>query len=269
LTSTLAPTQVPVPDPTAQLNFTILQQELKEEHRPTTPTQTVLVEELALIIWKLQYLPRVEHRLLNTPLDRPETPQPDPAHLTPHPRLDHAGDPTAAILALHLSQDTPTPLTRLHSLHHRLQSRLNSILNQLRQSRKDQQQHDGNDAQSLRAQRARERANHQVMNEEIEKVKRNIEQRATEARLQRQPEQTAAARNEPTVTAPSPDPLSPFTIQHSEFPPPTAPARIEPTFPSTNPKSPTAPAQIKPTFPQNTPPGHPFTLESLPPNPVT
>ena len=30
------------------------------------------------------------------------------------------------------------------TLHHRLQSRLNSILNQLRQSRKDQQQHAGN-----------------------------------------------------------------------------------------------------------------------------
>src|SRR3954469_191332 len=185
LTSTLPPTQVPVPDPTAQLNFTILTQELKEEHRPTTPTQTVLVEELALIIWKLQYLPRVEHRLLNTPLDRPATPLPDPAHITPHPRLDHEGDPTAAILALHLSQDTPTPLTRLLSLHHRLQSRLNSILNQLRQSRKDQEHHAGNDDRSLRAQRARDRANHQVMNEEIEKVKHNIEERATKTRLQR------------------------------------------------------------------------------------
>src|SRR3954468_1206765 len=83
LTATLPPTAVPVPDPTAQLTFTTLSQELKEEHRPTTPTQTVLVEELALVIWKLQYLPRVEHRLLNTPLDRPETPQPDPTHITP------------------------------------------------------------------------------------------------------------------------------------------------------------------------------------------
>src|SRR3954462_12406257 len=54
LTSSLPPTAVPVPDPTAQLAFTTLTQELKEEHRPTTPTQTVLVEELALIIWKLQ-----------------------------------------------------------------------------------------------------------------------------------------------------------------------------------------------------------------------
>src|SRR3954469_8751670 len=37
----------PVPDPTAQLAFTTLTQELKDEHRPSTPTQTVLVEELA------------------------------------------------------------------------------------------------------------------------------------------------------------------------------------------------------------------------------
>src|SRR4051812_9188058 len=58
LTATLPPTAVPVPDPTAQLAFTTLKQELTEEHRPTTPTQSVLVEELALVIWKLQYLPR-------------------------------------------------------------------------------------------------------------------------------------------------------------------------------------------------------------------
>src|SRR4051812_1390861 len=42
LTSPLPPTQLPVPDPTAQLSFTTLSQELIEEHRPTTPTQQVL-----------------------------------------------------------------------------------------------------------------------------------------------------------------------------------------------------------------------------------
>ena len=95
LTSTLPPTQVPVPDPTAQLSFTTLTQELKEEHRPTTPTQTVLIEELALVIWKLQYLPRVEHRLFNTPLadDRPQTPEHPPQRrpLFANVKLQHLG----------------------------------------------------------------------------------------------------------------------------------------------------------------------------------
>src|SRR3954471_24007271 len=67
LTATLPPTAVPVPDPTAPLTFTTLSQELKEDQRPSPPTQPVLVEELAWVIWKLQY------RLFNTPLasDRP------------------------------------------------------------------------------------------------------------------------------------------------------------------------------------------------------
>ncbi|MDB5318862.1 MAG: hypothetical protein JWN40_493, partial [Phycisphaerales bacterium] len=68
LTSTLPPTAVPVPDPTAQLTYTTLIQELIEEHRPTTPTQHTHLDELTHIIWKLQYIPRIEHRLLNTPL---------------------------------------------------------------------------------------------------------------------------------------------------------------------------------------------------------
>jgi hypothetical protein len=251
LSSALPPTEVPVPDPTAQLAYTTLQQELKEEHRPTTPTQTVLVEELALVIWKLQYLPRVEHRLFNTPLNCPETPQPDPAHLTLHPRLDNEADPTAAILALHLMQDRPTPLTRLQSLHHRLQSRLNSILNQLRYLRKDQQLHNQRDAELQRAQRnaqtdriltqrAIDEKNHREMDEAIEVTKRNIEQRQREQR---------AAFAQPAMASQS------LAVSRTNSPTPSktcqsAPAQNEPTQRSLNSQSAIPNPQSEPPKPQ-------------------
>src|SRR5712671_1310816 len=123
LSATTPPTQVPVPDPTATLAYTTLKQELIEEHRPTTPTQHTRLDELTLIIWKLQYLPRIEHRLLNTPLDRPQTPQPNPAHLTLHPRLDHEGDPTAAIYAGHAIPSRP-PSWRSRIRPHRNRNRM-------------------------------------------------------------------------------------------------------------------------------------------------
>ena len=242
LTSTLAPNQLPVPDPTAQLAYTTLKQELAEEHRPTTPTQHTLLDELTLIIWKLQYIPRIEHRLLNTPLpdDRPQTPQPDPSHITPHPRLDHEADPTAAVYALHLMQDEPTALLRLHNLHHRLQARLNSILNQLRRLRVDAQlnHHDDNDRQrALRnaqtdralahrtaqyaAERKRDHDTLTQMNNEIRDRNRKEEEQARRDRLQAL---QAPVQIEPTAPA-LPLQHSQFSIQHS----PTAPAQNEPT----------------------------------------
>ncbi len=188
LTSTLPPNALPVPDPTANLSFDILKQELTQEHRPTTPTQKLLLDELTLIVWKLQYIPRIEHRLLNTPLpdDRPTTPQPNPAHITLHPRLDHEADPTAAVYALHLMQDQPTALTRLLNLQHRLQARLNSILNQLRRLRIDQKLHHHDDNDLQRALRNAE-------------TDRTLHQRALEAQNQRAVEQgRTPARIEPT-----------------------------------------------------------------------
>ncbi|MDB5322862.1 MAG: hypothetical protein JWN40_4493 [Phycisphaerales bacterium] len=233
LTANTPPHQLPVPDPTANLTFDILKRELTEEHRPTTPTQRTLLDELTLIIWKLQYIPRIEHRLLNTPHpeDRPKTPQPNPAHLTPHPRLDHEGDPTAAVYALHLSQDTPTPLTRLFNLQHRLQARLNSILNQLRRLRKDHQLHHEDDQDLCRAQRNAE-------------VDQTLHQRALDAQNQRAIEQgRAPARIEPT----SPPIRNP---QSAIGNPPNAPAQIEPT---STPPTPVALNLISPTM-RNSPP---------------
>ncbi|MDB5323693.1 MAG: hypothetical protein JWN40_5324, partial [Phycisphaerales bacterium] len=199
-------------------------------------TQHTLLDELTLIIWKLQYIPRIEHRLLNTPLDRAQTPQPNPAHLTPHPRLDHEGDPTAAIYALHLSQDTPTPLTRLLNLQHRLQARLNSILNQLRRLRIDQQllHHDDNDRQrALRnaqtdralahrtAQYAAERkTDHDTLTQMTNEIRnRQQEEAARRDRLQ------APVQIEPTQYTP---PLR-VSVPLCHIPPAHTPAQNEPT----------------------------------------
>ena len=209
LTASTPPTDHPVPDPTANLAFTTLLQELKDEHHPATATQITLVEELALVIWKLQYLPRIEHRLLNTPLDptaHPPTPQPNPQHLTPHPRLDspvdHPQDPTAAVYAQHLAQDRPTPLTRVEQLHHRLQARLTSLCNQLRRLRKDQQQrHDddnGNHAAAAQRYNRAHKQDHDALSEEVEGMRARLRQREEDARRERQRDDA------PTPSAPSP-----------------------------------------------------------------
>ena len=201
LTASTPPTQVPVPDPTANLAFTTLLQELKDEHHPATATQITLVEELALVIWKLQYLPRIEHRLLNTPLDptaHPPTPQPNPQHLTPHPRLDspvdHPQDPTAAVYAQHLAQDRPTPLTRVEQLHHRLQARLSSLCNQLRRLRKDQRDQDDPAAAARRYNRAHQE-DHDALSEETDRIRARNRQRDQDARQERQRE-----HDQPTET---------------------------------------------------------------------
>jgi hypothetical protein len=239
LTSATPPTQHPVPDPTANLAYTALLQELTEEHRPTTPTQKILVDELALIVWKLQYLPRIEHRLLNTPLDpaaHPDTPQPDPQHLTPHPRLDHEADPTAAVWAQHLAQHTPTPLTRLHALHHRLQARLNSLLNQLRRLRTDHRLHHLDDQDLARAQRnartdqqlaqrhaelERERKrDHDTLTQMVNDIRdRNHHRDQQQARLHA-PDVEAPAQNEPT-SLPTPIPNPQSAIANPQYSPPS------------------------------------------------
>jgi hypothetical protein len=267
LTSSTPPTDLPVPDPTAQLEFTTTLQELTEEHRPVTPTQHLLVRELALVSWKLQYVPRVEHRLLNTPLDL-DAPEPDPAHVTPHPRLDHPADPTARVLAAHFAQGRPTPLTRLLNYHHRLQARVSSLLNQLRRLRRDQQnQHDDDTGETWR--RAYDRRNNtpaarEPLEAELRRIHHDNRRKAEQARhahdLDDPPEpantcqsapnpanarQTTPshtpAQNEPTpanrstsdacVVAPPPNPPSPTPACNPVQPDatPDAPAQNEPT----------------------------------------
>ena len=213
LTSTAPPSDLPVPDPCAQLEYTTALTELRAEHRPATPTQHALVDELALILWKLQYLPRIEHRLLNTPLEHP-SPEPDPQHITPHPRLDHDADPTAKTLAAHFAQDKPTPLTRLFTYHNRLQARTNSILNQLRRLKRDQQtcREDDDGTTWARAYTQRNKPDHDALMDESRRIHQANQRRAAEQMRQTPPTCSnahqpapprAPAQNEPT---PSPSP---------------------------------------------------------------
>jgi hypothetical protein len=226
LTAATYPTDTPVPDPAAQLEFTTALEELREEHRPATPTQHTLVHELALITWKLQYLPRVEHRLLNTPLPPDAlqaTPQPDPKNITPHPRLDHESDPTAAVLAAHFAADHPTPLTRLFAYHNRLQARMLSLLNQLRRLKRDQQRQGADDDGTTRARAYEQRTkpDHHALQEESRRIHQANQRRAAAS-----PSEISNLKSDPpTTTCQTP----PTCSNLHQTTPSTPPAQNEPT----------------------------------------
>jgi len=75
-----------------------------EEHKPQSPTALSLVEEIALIAWKIRQIPALEYEIqLNSELT----------------------------LAQHFMQDKPTPLTRLWNLGLRLGGRFNTLLSKL------------------------------------------------------------------------------------------------------------------------------------------
>src|SRR5687768_2747570 len=62
-------------DPT----YDTIRHELYKELRPNSPTQYFLVDELALIVFKLDLLfPQAEHQIMNTPLGSTEPPSPRP-----------------------------------------------------------------------------------------------------------------------------------------------------------------------------------------------
>src|SRR5687768_8150230 len=86
-------------DPT----YDTIRHELYKQLRPTSPTQYFLVDELALIVFKLDLLfPQAEHQIMNTPLGSTEPttpPTPDPKASAPDPRL------AAPVIAAHLLQN--------------------------------------------------------------------------------------------------------------------------------------------------------------------
>src|SRR4051794_30806874 len=57
----------PPPDLATDPDFQQAKAELVEEYRPTTPTQVVLVNQLAHLTWKLDQIPKLEHHLLAAP----------------------------------------------------------------------------------------------------------------------------------------------------------------------------------------------------------
>jgi hypothetical protein len=116
-------------DPT----YATIRQELEVELAPTSPTQRLLVEELARTTFQLQVLyPLAEHLLLNTPLDNDD----DALAASAAGTLPQGPSPTdprraAPVIAQHFLQNAPTPLTRLWDYRRRLLSRYQSILRQL------------------------------------------------------------------------------------------------------------------------------------------
>src|SRR5215217_2221006 len=124
----------PPPDLNASPAYQSRLENLRKEWRAWTPTQELLVDQLALVMWKLEQIPRIERTLLATELDAETVatfpPTPPNLNLADCPDTSDA-DPTAAITAHHLQQNQPTPLTRLWDHHRRLLARCQSLIRQL------------------------------------------------------------------------------------------------------------------------------------------
>jgi hypothetical protein len=130
LTSTTPP---PLADPAYSLRL----YELKEEHRPTTPSQHYLVEQLAHIGWKLEQIPQIEAHLLAQQKAQAQ-PSSDSSFI-----IQNSSFPS--LFAQDLLSEKPTPLTRLWDLHRRLLAQFQSILRQLPQLKKQAQRHEDQD----------------------------------------------------------------------------------------------------------------------------
>jgi hypothetical protein len=129
----------PPPSLLADPTYRQAKQELVDELRPTTPMQTVLVSQLAHLTWQLDQIPKLEHQILSTPLlrrvgsahrDAPDTDVEDNAAPPPDPN---------PLTAEHFLENAPTPLTRLWDHHRRLLTRTQSLLRQLLQLQKHEQ----------------------------------------------------------------------------------------------------------------------------------
>ena len=211
-------------DPT----YDTIRQELYKELRPNSPTQYFLVDELALIVFKLDLLfPQAEHQIMNTPLGSTQPiapPTPDPKASAPDPRL------AAPVIAAHLLQNQPTPLTRLWDYRRRLMSRYQSILRQLPNLKKQ-----ANQVEARRQQTEEDRESDRKAREEW------LEVYGPEAQArhlaQAQAAIAARAQNKPTTDPKTPNSLSNpqisnSQISNSEIPnpeisnPPSAPPRL-------------------------------------------
>ena len=211
-------------DPT----YHTIRHELYKELRPTSPTQLFLVDELALIVFKLDLLfPQVEHQIMNTPLGSTEPvtpPAPSPDQSAPDPRL------AAPVIATHLLANGPTPLTRLWDYRRRLMSRYQSILRQLPKLKQQANQIQARDHQRQEDKewdrKAREewlaiygpeaQARHRAQAEAA------IAAAQTAATSPTQP-QTPPAQNEPTNPEVSNSEISNSEIPNSEIPNPLIP----------------------------------------------
>ena len=219
------------PDPTLfqDPNYSSRLYELTKEFRPQSPSQTYLVEQLALIGHKLDQIPQIEsHLLAQTAASNPQFAISNPQSLP-------------SLIAQELLQDKPTPLTRLYDLQRRLQSRFQSIIRQIHQLQKHQSTQR---TQTLKQQPTREDQDHDALTEELNRIHEQNKQKELLARQQRQREQDInpnPAQNKPTA---------------SQDNPPTTPSKIS------NPEISNPPAQIKPTDPPVTSPPTPASNPS-------
>ncbi|HEY7115425.1 MAG TPA: hypothetical protein VH475_02500, partial [Tepidisphaeraceae bacterium] len=181
------------PDLTADPTFQLARDELIEELRPITPMQRILVNQIAHLTWKLDQIPHLERQILAN------TPAPQDSALSTQD--------STALVAHHLLEDRPTPLTRLWDLHRRLLARTQSLLRQLLQLQKHQQDRDRADAQlESDRERSRRRAKEDAaLTEHLNRLHQQNQQRNLNARI-------TAARRQPSddqQPTPAPHPLIP------------------------------------------------------------
>lgn len=180
------------PDPTLfqDLNYSSRLYELTKEFRPTSPTQTYLVEQLALIGHKLDQIPQIESHLLA------QAAASDSSFILQYSSL-------SSLIAHELLKDKPTPLTRLYDLQRRLQSRFQSIIRQIHQQQKHHAKQRAEDfnQESESDRQKREDQDHKALNEELTRIHEHNKQRDQQARTQRNKE--LPAQNKPTYLSSS------------------------------------------------------------------
>jgi hypothetical protein len=225
----------------ADPNFSTRLYELKKEHRPSTPSQDYLVEQLALIGHKLEQIPLLESRLLAAAHAGADAPPLAPnISFVPHATI-------ADLLAIEFLKDKPTPLTRLWDLQRRLLARFQSIVRHLHQLQKHHaaQQRDDYGIESQEEQTRRLKRDKSALDEEVDRMRERNRQRDQLAREQRQRENELAAQT-PTPKPPIPQPpQQSLAASRIQTPPlaqiPPNPAKMCQTTPSI------APAQNEPT----------------------
>src|SRR5436190_5353158 len=162
----------PPPDLDTHPEFQARLEHLRKEWRAFTITQDLLVQQLALVSWQLEQVPRIERQLLATPLDATtpaDLPAPPPQQADGQPADDPiVDDPTAHIAARHLLQNKPTPLTRLWDHHRRLSARLQSLIRQLQSLQRKPQAPEPNH---------HHKADRPVLDEELRRIHQRNRQR--------------------------------------------------------------------------------------------
>jgi hypothetical protein len=260
--TTHALTSTRCPDPRASNDFDTLRRELEEEHHPTTPTQHALLRELAFVLWKLRHIPAIEDQLLNTPLHDDDDSAPD--DLTQDSAL-RTQDLYSSTIAAHFQANTPTPLTRIYAHHHRLQSRMTTILRLLGDLKK-RHQLQLKEQQELEDDLRRSRLNQEerlARQRDIERWQRDQKARQRQDAATPSPGTPGEGRGEGPLQRTSNAPTAQSAPQSLA----SSPATPSPT---SNLKSELPPAQNKPTNPLSSlkiPDSVPTPTETNPPQP--